>query len=118
MSDIVDKFELLLNKQSIDVNGVKDVIKEIKVIDANVAARSETKEVNGKKLETVQDIADKVGNGKVIFTNEAALRAVSFKQIDLILLDGHNFSEGDLLQAFVEGGIGRVRRYRDKVPGD
>ncbi len=46
--------------------------------------------------------------GKLTLTNESGLRGMDFQSIDIRILDGHNFSEGELLQA-----IGRAGRNRN-----
>jgi hypothetical protein len=50
---------------------------------------------------------------QIIFVNEAGLRAVDWRKIDLIILDAHNFNMGDLLQAL--GRAGRTSEYESRI---
>ena len=62
-----------------------------------------------------QTIADQAGKiGQLTFSNESSLRGVDYQSIDVTLLDGHNFSESDMLQAL--GRAGRdPNRYGDPI---
>ena len=52
-----------------------------------------------------QTIADQAGKvGQLTFSNESSLRGVDYQSIDVTLLDGHNFSESDMLQALGRAG--------------
>ena len=57
----------------------------------------------GENAEQAANIAKKAKD-KLVFTNESGLRGMDFQWINIRLLDGHNFSEGDLLQALGRAG--------------
>ena len=80
--------------KSIDGKSVSDILAKIDAIDSKMA------ENNAKGI---SDIA-KAAKGRVVFSNEAGLRGINFQYVNVRLLDGHNFSEGDLLQALGRAG--------------
>src|SRR3989338_6841576 len=75
-------------------SALKQYTDKIEVIDAVLA---------GENAEQAANIAKKAKD-KLVFTNESGLRGMDFQWINIRLLDGHNFSEGDLLQALGRAG--------------
>ncbi len=72
---------------------------KIQVVDAKIA---------NENPEYVTEIVAAQAKGKLTFSNVSGLRGVNYKNINMIILDGQNFTSSDLYQA-----IGRAGRNSD-----
>ncbi|MBI2916345.1 MAG: UbiA prenyltransferase family protein, partial [Elusimicrobia bacterium] len=97
----LDSLEAIKNRIAWEY-GIKEA-NLIEIIDAKTA-ESQTKRVSDIAENKSGDESPGPRQTRVILTNESGLRGVNFQSINIRILDGHNFSEGDLLQAVGRAG--------------
>ena len=83
---------------------LKAYTEKMQVVDAKIA---------NENPDYVTDVVSKNSVGRITFSNVSALRGVDYKSINMIILDGHNFTSSDLYQAI--GRAGRNIKAKDGI---